>query len=138
VRSPMALTAMASEMGAALARLVGGDVRHTLTFSQARRLSTELLARGAVAWPAEVRDWPIGAVRDSLLWCASRDRAGAGDSALPPLEKFIEGRSHLRRCWRCGCTDDNACIHPGTGSSCRWIAPDLCSECQGKAPIEAK
>jgi len=78
MRSVTPFTAMASKVQAALVGLLEGDVLPTLTFSQARRLSAELLARGVVTWPAEVRDWSIGTVRDSLLWCESWDRAALG------------------------------------------------------------
>lgn len=30
----------------------------------------------------------------------------------------------VRRCRRCGCTDDHACTPP-----CSWVEPDLCSRC---------
>ncbi len=36
-----------------------------------------------------------------------------------------------RRCIRCGCTDDNACVDPVTGVPCHWISldPPVCSAC---------
>lgn len=33
-----------------------------------------------------------------------------------------------RSCKICGCTDDNACIHPDLGA-CWWVDDDLCSFC---------
>lgn len=42
---------------------------------------------------------------------------------------WLLGR-HLQQtglsCIVCGCTEDNACIIPGTGP-CRWVTPGLCS-----------
>jgi hypothetical protein len=29
----------------------------------------------------------------------------------------------------CGCTEDDACNHPGFGP-CWWVEPDLCSHCR--------
>jgi len=34
----------------------------------------------------------------------------------------------VRTCHVCGCTDDNAC-HAADGTTCYWVAEDLCSEC---------
>jgi hypothetical protein len=36
-------------------------------------------------------------------------------------------RPQVRTCRACGCTDSRAC--PG---GCHWVAPDLCSACEGK------
>lgn len=35
----------------------------------------------------------------------------------------------MRRCRKCGCTDDNACIHLKTNEDCHWVENDLCSAC---------
>lgn len=35
----------------------------------------------------------------------------------------------VRRCRECGCTDHNACVHPGASLVCSWDEPDLCSAC---------
>jgi len=33
----------------------------------------------------------------------------------------------MKKCRRCGCTDDNACLIFGVG--CFWVEADLCSAC---------
>lgn len=40
-----------------------------------------------------------------------------------------------RRCKRCGCTDDHACVVAGV--PCCWIGPDLCSACATTAELLA-
>jgi hypothetical protein len=35
----------------------------------------------------------------------------------------------LRRCRECGCTDRQACVHPGAELVCSWEGADLCSAC---------
>lgn len=34
----------------------------------------------------------------------------------------------VRKCRKCGCTENQAC-RMGDGGRCRWVAPDLCSAC---------
>ena len=34
-----------------------------------------------------------------------------------------------RRCRKCGCTDERACVTPA--GPCHWVEPDLCSACAG-------
>lgn len=44
----------------------------------------------------------------------------------------------VRTCRKCGCTDSDCrqCI-ARTGQSCHWVAPDLCSACEGPSGIPA-
>ncbi len=44
--------------------------------------------------------------------------------------------SDERKCRYCGCTEDHACVDPYTKLPCRWVEPDLCSECVDKVPAE--
>lgn len=32
-------------------------------------------------------------------------------------------------CKHCGCSDLNACVEPETGTTCRWVLPNVCSFC---------
>ncbi len=40
-----------------------------------------------------------------------------------PGEEYTDGQE-IRKCRKCGCTEDNACPGP-----CYWVEPDLCSAC---------
>lgn len=42
-------------------------------------------------------------------------------------------RYRKRRCSRCGCTDDRACVVAGV--PCCWIGPELCSACATTAEL---
>jgi hypothetical protein len=42
----------------------------------------------------------------------------------------------IRRCRQCGCSEEDACIHPDHGN-CWWVEEDLCSHCKNW-PGEAK
>jgi hypothetical protein len=35
----------------------------------------------------------------------------------------------IKRCRKCGCTDDNACQHFESGQTCFWVQDDLCFAC---------
>jgi hypothetical protein len=131
----MTSTTNAGWLAAAIGRPFRPAPPCNLTFRQARRLSTALLVRRVIAWPWEVRGWTIGTIRDAVLWCRTVDRRPAGALEVQPFEEFIASRATLRRCRRCGCTDDNGCQHPGIGPRCWWAERDLCSECRGKPPI---
>lgn len=36
-------------------------------------------------------------------------------------------------CRNCGCWNECACIHLGTGNTCSWVDGDLCSACSEDA-----
>jgi hypothetical protein len=36
---------------------------------------------------------------------------------------------HQRKCFRCGCTDERACVNRRTGNTCSWWNDNLCSFC---------
>ena len=42
--------------------------------------------------------------------------------------QHLTGQHPARACRVCGCTEHDACIHPG-GRPCSWVAADLCSVC---------
>ena len=42
-------------------------------------------------------------------------------------------RPPLRRCRKCGCTNHQACIHPGLDITCSWAEKDLCTGCSADA-----
>lgn len=50
-------------------------------------------------------------------------------SDLPKTFEFVQ------ICSKCGCSDDDACVHPEHGH-CWWVAENLCSHCH-KYPGEA-
>lgn len=100
----------------------------TLNFSRA--LSEELRRHSCTAAPEEIRGWPVGRVRDALLWLSLRE-GGPGEHR--GLGEYLHERRDLRRCDRCGCTEDNACLDTTTGRPCSWAGPSLCSGCVGGA-----
>ncbi len=53
------------------------------------------------------------------------------DTGLCGAEEPIDGKSKLRACRVCGCTDDDCsvCVQK-TGTPCYWVEGDLCSACQ--------
>lgn len=86
------------------------------------------LRRAGISVPiGDLRKKPVAWLRDAILYArlsySPRRRPRA------TLIEFIESRSELRRCKVCGCTEDNACRNPHTGSPCSWIGPNLCSAC---------
>lgn len=102
---------------------------HTITLAKAREIAKSLRDRRVSAKVADVRDWPIGTLRDALLWFRLID---AGPRPVLGFQAFIESRSHLRRCRGCGCTENNACVDPRFDVPCSWIERDLCSACVGR------
>lgn len=42
----------------------------------------------------------------------------------------------VRRCAVCNCTETSPCVAPD-GSTCRWVAPDLCDFCAQPMGYEA-
>ena len=44
------------------------------------------------------------------------------------IKKFRDGDYSAQACTQCGCTNDNACHDPSTGT-CFWVKEDLCSMC---------
>lgn len=62
-------------------------------------------------------------------------RAVAARSDPAPIERWeltqIPQRAvAVKRCRRCGCTEDNACMT--IQGPCYWVEDDLCSVCAGK------
>jgi hypothetical protein len=55
---------------------------------------------------------------------AAMRKDGDGEYFCPACD----GQAQLgqRRCWKCGCTDDRACL-----GGCYWVSDDLCSRCAG-------
>ena len=56
------------------------------------------------------------------------DREARDLMAKRPGAASQEARPSERLCRVCGCTEDNACLHPN-GRPCSWAGPDLCSVC---------
>jgi hypothetical protein len=52
------------------------------------------------------------------------------------VEVFREFLESQRKCRVCGCTNDNACMTDK--GPCSWVAPDLCSACEGSVTNNAK
>lgn len=110
--SPQGLTAASPNL---LVQIAG-----TLAF--ARGLSASLKLHFECHDAEQIRLWPIARVRDTLLWLDLQSRGLEHRG----LGEFCYSRRDLRRCRRCGCTDNNAC---GEDRPCSWVGPDLCSAC---------
>lgn len=92
------------------------DTTMKMNRKKAREIAIELRNRGSAVSAWTVRRWPVGRLRDALLWIRIYD---AGDGPVngfdvPSFDYFFISRESLRRCGRCHCTEDS---------------PDLCAAC---------
>lgn len=102
---------------------------HTIGLADARKIAKGLRERKVSMNVADVRDAPMGDIRDIRLWVYLFDCGYVESGEAAELPEFLATRRHLRRCRRCGCTEDNACVDPGMDFACSWVGPDLCSGC---------
>lgn len=77
---------------------------------------------------------PASAVVANGEWTNWEDRSFFGPTVLDALREArdaMKAAPSIRRCRKCGCTDDDCrqCIEK-TGGPCHWVEDDLCSACQ--------
>jgi len=47
-----------------------------------------------------------------------------------PWSHYQQDPEPERACRQCGCTENDACMHPSYQSNCCWVEHDLCSYCK--------
>lgn len=52
-----------------------------------------------------------------------------GLAAQKAVDREIKKAQRIRKCQRCGCTDDRACLDGRLMQPCCWVERDICSAC---------